>query len=84
MEKSKHHGERDFSVQYVCKNCETSITPEVHCGKAMEVKMIDDILNFVCWKGIHKPCCGKESHFAFEKCCSEPDLELQLNDMLLN
>jgi hypothetical protein len=73
---------RDFSVVYVCENCSTSTPPPTHCGKAMQIQVIDNTLNWICWKGEHPPCCGRESKYDFENCCDTPNLISHLQQIL--
>ena len=80
MENVTHQKKGDSLGSYVCTKCDT-IFPidrsKTHCGRPMEVKMLDNTLSWVCWKGVHAPCCGKASHLEFDQCCSDPHLHLQ-------
>ena len=74
---------RDFSALYVCESCNNSTQPPTHCGKAMEIQVIDGNINWICWKGEHTPCCGKESSFVNDNCCEEPNLVMKLQKVLI-
>ncbi|OLS28946.1 MAG: hypothetical protein HeimC2_03840 [Candidatus Heimdallarchaeota archaeon LC_2] len=74
---------RDFSVLYVCENCNKATPPPTHCGKAMQVEVKKSTINWICWKGEHTPCCGKESFFAYDNCCVDPNLVMQLQKVLV-
>ncbi len=68
------HHKHNLSVSYVCENCNKSTTPPTHCGQAMLLQEQEGVKNWICWKGEHAPCCGKESLIAYEACCGEPNL----------
>lgn len=53
-----------------CKNCNSIINIPKHCGKPMNLENG----NWVCWKGEHTPCCGRDSIFEFESCCENPQI----------
>ncbi|MHA2105715.1 MAG: hypothetical protein ACW981_19995 [Candidatus Hodarchaeales archaeon] len=40
-----------------CQICDYTMKIPFHCGKQMEIS--DKSL--VCWKGIHAPCCNRDS-----------------------
>ncbi len=73
---------RDFSVIYICENCERSTPTPIHCGKAMQIQVIEDQINWICWKGEHQPCCGRESMFSYEICCENPKPTSHLQQIL--
>lgn len=73
---------RDFAAVYVCENCKVTTPPPTHCGKAMEVEVINESIFWTCWKGEHPPCCGRESHYGYENCCETPKLKIHLSTIL--
>lgn len=62
---------------YLCNNCSESIIAPKHCGKPMNLRGDTEIgyIEWICWKGEHEPCCGRESVVDFESCCSKPHLK---------
>ena len=83
---AEYQGNGGFSVNYVCKNCNTTHLPKIHCGREMDLMLIGNTLNWRCWKGRHLACCDKDSQFKFGECCPEPDIDfdLRLNELFLN
>ncbi len=65
----------NFSGSYICTNCNTTFTAPTHCGRMMTLQ---DGNTWICWKGEHQPCCGKESKIALENCCDARNLTPQI------
>lgn len=60
--------------KYVCDTCETIFDVPKHCGRSMVLDTED--MRFVCWKGEHQPCCGRESTETVDKCCDTQILKV--------
>lgn len=73
----KNHKHNVTLSEYYCLTCDIFIDTPSHCGREMTVEEIDGQKNWMCWKGIHEPCCGKKALFAYEACCDNPNLAIK-------
>ncbi|MCH8907123.1 MAG: hypothetical protein IH840_08545 [Candidatus Heimdallarchaeota archaeon] len=60
-----------------CLSCDTLVVTPFHCGREMNIEEIDSEKNWICWKGRHEPCCGKEAFFLYEACCDNSNLVIK-------
>lgn len=66
-----------------CETCSTRVTPPTHCGKPMNLELIFAEQYWVCWKGEHEPCCGREASEKYTACCENPRLKEAALTMLM-
>ena len=59
---------------YICNNCDEQLVTPQHCGRPMRIEIVKETKVWICWKGDHTPCCGRDAIEDYEACCDNPEL----------